>query len=103
ARLPRPVAPRMSPEQYALYGIAPAPGAVPAAKAVGCLASVATAATVILLFFIVVLFPDGHLSSTRWPPGPSRLAVVFTGWGTQQFQAGTRVTGGFSNALDAAG
>ena len=97
------VATSMFAEQYALYGIATAPGAVPAAKAVGCLASVATAATVILLFFIVVLFPDGHLPSPRWRPVLWAMAVVFTGWGTQQFQAGTRVTGGFSNALDAAG
>jgi hypothetical protein len=97
------VATSMFAEQYALYGIATAPGAVPAAKAVGCLASAATAATVILLFFVVVLFPDGHLPSPRWRPVLWAMAVVFTGWGTQQFQAGTRVTGGFSNAIDAAG
>jgi hypothetical protein len=29
------------------------------------------------------------------------MAVVFIGWGTQQFQAGTTVTGGLTNALQA--
>src|SRR4029077_11595071 len=95
------VATSMFAEQYALYGLKTAPGAVPGPKVVGCLASVATAATVILLFFIVVLFPDGHLSSPRWRPVLWAMAVVFTGWGTQQFQAGTRVTGGFSNGPEA--
>jgi hypothetical protein len=86
-------------EQYALYGVATAPGAVPAAKAVGCLAAAATSVTVLLLFVIVLLFPDGHLPSPRWRPVLWAMAVVFIGWGTQQFQAGTTVTGGLTNAL----
>ena len=97
------VATSMVAEQYALYGVATAPGAVPAAKAVGCLASVGAFATVLLLFFIVLLFPDGHLPSPRWRPVLWAMAVVFIGWGTQQFQAGATVTGGLTNALQAGG
>ena len=90
-------------EQYALYGLVTAPGAVPAAKVAGVLSGAAVVVTVILLFVLVLLFPDGRLPSTRWRPVLWALAVVAAGLVAQQFQGGTRITGGITNSLDAAG
>jgi hypothetical protein len=89
-------------EQYAVYGLKTAPGAVPGPKTVGGVAAMAAAVTVVLLFYIVFLFPDGHLPSPRWRPVLWATVVVFAGWGTRQFQAGTTISGGISNAIQAA-
>ena len=90
-------------EQYALYGLATAPGAVPAAKVAGVLSAAAVALTVILLFVLVLLFPDGRLPSRRWRPVLWALAVVAAGLVAQQFQAGTMISGGITNALNGPG
>src|SRR5437764_8852951 len=90
-------------EQYAFYGLATAAGAVPAARVAGSLSSAAVVVTIFLLFVLVLLFPDGRLPSPRWRPVLWALAVVVAGVVAQSFQAGTRVTGGITNALDAAG
>jgi hypothetical protein len=89
-------------EQYALYGLATAPGSVPAARVAGSLSAAAIVLTISLLFVLVLLFPDGRLPSPRWRPVMWALAVVVAGVIAQSFQAGTRVTGGITNALDAA-
>src|SRR6478672_11839205 len=90
-------------EQYALYGLATAPGAVPAAKVAGVLSGAAVALAVILLFALVLLFPDGRLPSRRWRPVLWALAVVAVGLVAQQFQAGIMISGGIIDALDEAG
>src|ERR1700750_370285 len=90
-------------EQYALYGLATAAGAVPAAKVAGSLSAAAVVVTIFVLFVLVLLFPDGRLPSPRWRPVLWALAVVVAGVVAQSFQSGTRVTGGITNALDAAG
>src|SRR6185437_15489915 len=96
------VATSMFAEQYAVYGLKTAPGAVPGPKTVGGVAAMAASVTVVLLFYIVFLFPDGHLPSPRWRPVLWATVVVFAGWGTRQFQAGTTISGGISNAIQAA-
>ena len=90
-------------EQYALYGLATAPGTVPAAKVAGVLSGAAVAVTVVLLFVLVLLFPDGRLPSRRWRPVLWALAVVAAGLVAQQFQAGIMISGGIIDALDEAG
>ena len=90
-------------EQYALYGLATAPGTVPAAKVAGVLSAAAVAVTVVLLFVLVLLFPDGRLPSPRWRPVLWALVVVAVGLVAQQFQAGIMISGGIIDALDEAG
>ena len=81
-------------EQYALYGLATNPGAIPAAKVAGVLSDAAVGLTVILLFALVLLFPDGRLPSPRWRPALWALAVVAVGLVAQRFQAGQVEHGG---------
>jgi hypothetical protein len=90
-------------DQYALYGLATAPGSLPAARTAGWAAGVLATVTVLLLAFLILLFPDGRLPSRRWRPVLWALAVVTLGWVAGQFQAGTTVTGGITDALSAAG
>jgi hypothetical protein len=90
-------------DQYALYGLATAPGSLPAARTAGWAAGLLATATVLLLAFLILLFPDGRLPSRRWRPALWALGVVTVGWVAGQFQAGSTVTGGITNALSAAG
>ena len=89
-------------ELYALYGLATTPGVVPGARLAGWISRMFTALTVTLLFFLVLLFPDGRLPSRRWRPVLWAIFVVMTGWTAQLLQTGTTVTGGLVNALEAA-
>ncbi len=85
-------------EQYALYGLATAPGSLPAARLAGWAADLLVSLTVLLLFFVVLLFPDGRLPSRRWRPVFWAVFVVVAGAVAQQLQVGN-VTGGLTNAL----
>jgi hypothetical protein len=89
-------------EQYALYGLVTARGSVPAARMAGCVAGATASLTIALLFPLILLFPNGRLPSRRWRPVLWAMFVVFAGWASQLFQAGTTITGGLVNALQAA-
>jgi signal transduction histidine kinase len=89
-------------EQYAVYGLATAPGSLPGARLVGYFSAVTASLAVASLFFVVLLFPDGRLPSRRWRPVLWALCVVVAGWAAHGLQAGTTVTGGITNALVAA-
>ena len=89
-------------EQYAVYGLATAPGSLPAARLAGCLSSATALLAVFPLFFLVLLFPDGRLPSGRWRPVLWALCAVVAGEAAHTLQAGTTVTGGITNALAAA-
>jgi hypothetical protein len=88
-------------EQYALYGLATAPGSVPAAHLAGWLSGMLASLTLMLLFLVLLLFPDGQLPSRRWRPLLWALAAVTAADMATFFQAGT-ITGGITNALNSA-
>jgi hypothetical protein len=88
-------------EQYALYGLVTARGSVPGVGAVAALAGASGPLTIGLLFPLILLFPNGRLPSRRWRPVLWAIIVVMAGWTSQLFQAGTKITGGLTNALDA--
>jgi hypothetical protein len=90
-------------EQYALYGLATAPGSLPGVRVAGWLSGVMYLFTFAPMPFLVLLFPDGRLPSRRWRPVLWALLAVMAGWAAQQFQAGTTIVGGFTDALDAPG
>ena len=77
-------------EQYALYGLATAPGSVPAARLAGWFSGTLAVLTIAPLFFLVLLFPDGRLPSRRWRPVLWAMFVVVAGWAAGQLQAGRR-------------
>jgi hypothetical protein len=89
-------------EQYALYGLATAPGSLPAARLAGWCSGKLAALTVALLFFLIVLFPDGRMPSRRWRPVLWAMFAVVAGWAAGSLQAGTTIEGGFTSALSAA-
>ncbi len=89
-------------EQYALYGLATAPGSLPAARLAGWCSGTTAALTIELVFFLVLLFPDGRLPSRRWRPVLWAMFVVVAGGVAGQLQAGNYISGGITDALDAA-
>ena len=90
-------------EQIAVYGLATAPGSLPAARLAGWLSGTLAAAAVVLLCFLILLFPDGRLPSRRWRPVLWAIFAVAAGWLAAQLQGGTTIVGGITNAVQAAG
>jgi hypothetical protein len=97
------VAAAMLSEQYALYVLTTARGSVPVARLAGSLSGVMAWLAVALLFFLVLLFPDGRLPSRLWRPVLWATFVVAAGSVATGLQAGKTITGGLTNALGAAG
>jgi hypothetical protein len=87
-------------EQYALYGLVTAPGSLPAARLAGWSSDLLILLAIMLLYFLVLLFPDGRLPSRRWRPVLWAVCAVTAGSIAQQLQAG--IVTGPSNALAAA-
>ena len=90
-------------EQFAVYGLVTAPGSLLAARLAGWLSGVLASAAVVLLFFLILLFPDGRLPSRRWRPVLWAIFAVAAGWLAAQLQGGTTIVGGLTNAVQAAG
>ncbi len=87
-------------EQYALYGLATAPGPAPAARLAGWAAAMLAPLSIVLMFALILLFPDGRLPSRRWRPVLWAIAAVTAGWVVAaQLQTGTVIDGGITNAL----
>ncbi len=90
-------------EQYALHGLAAAPGSLPAVRQVGTLSGGLAVLALVLLIILVLLFPDGRLPSRRWRPVLWGAYLAMAGGAAQQLQGGTTIDGGLTNALQAAG
>ena len=88
-------------EQYALFGLATAPGSVPAARLAGWSSGMLASLTLMLLFLVLLLFPDGRLPSRRWRPLLWALVAVTAADMVAFLQAGP-ITGGITNALNSA-
>jgi hypothetical protein len=73
----------------------------PGARLAGWFSETFTALAAALLFFVVLLFPDGRLPSRRWRPVLWAMFAVIAGWAATSLQAGT-ITGGLTSALAAA-
>jgi hypothetical protein len=89
-------------EEYAVYGLGTAPGSLPAPRVVGWPSGILASMVVMLLLFVVLLFPDGRLPSRRWRPVLWALLLVTPSWVLGQLQDGLTVTGGITNAVAAA-
>ena len=76
---------------------------MPAARLVGWVSGTAAVLAIVLLSLLVLLFPDGRLPSGRWRPVLWAIPVIGAGWIAAQMQAGTNISGGLADALEAAG
>jgi len=90
-------------EQYALFGIATAPGSLPATRLAGWLSGTLGVPTIVMVAVLILLFPDGRLPSRRWRPVLWAIGVVTAIWVAAQLQASITMAGTYSGSLAAAG
>ena len=68
-------------EEYAVYALFTAPGSLPAGAVLGVIGeSLGGTAWFLILTFLLLLFPDGHLLSSRWRPLAWLIVTLLTGW-----------------------
>ena len=96
------VAAEMLTEQYTVYGLAAAPGSLPAAPLAGWFSTVMIELALFLVLFLVLLFPDGRLPSRRWRPVLWATLVAMAGSVAGQMQPG-RISAGLTDVLDRTG
>jgi hypothetical protein len=94
------LASEMLTEQYPLYGLVTAPGALPAPRLVGWFSVLVAVLAVFLLLFLVLLFPDGRLPSRRWRPVRTGFLVVMAASVLSQMQKGQYISGGLTDILN---
>jgi signal transduction histidine kinase len=93
----------LSLEQYGLRGLATAPGSLPAVRQITALGYGTQQLAFVPLIIVLLLFPDGRLTSRRWRPVLWCAIAATIGAGfAQMLQRGTVVTGSLTNALSAA-
>jgi hypothetical protein len=87
-------------EQYAVYGLVTAPGALPVVKAIGWCSVLLAGLAIFAVLFLLLLFPDGQLPSPRWRPVRLAFGVVLVALLLSQMQTGQVVSGGLTDVLD---
>ena len=63
--------------QYALRALVAAPGSLPAGRALAWFSNWSWVIPFVMLTFVFLLFPTGHLRSRRWRPAAWSMAAVF--------------------------
>ena len=76
--------------QYALRALVAAPGSLPAGRAFAWFASWLGVFPLVMLAFLFLLFPTGHLRSRRWRPAAWSMAAVFAVVAVVSLVAATR-------------
>jgi signal transduction histidine kinase len=76
--------------QYGLRALVAAPGSLPAGRAFAWFANWLWVFSLVLLAFVFLLFPTGHLRSRRWRPAAWFMAAVFALAAVVSFVTATR-------------
>ena len=87
-------------EQYALSGLVTTPGSLPAVKFTGWFSVILAVLAAFAVLFLLLLFPDGRLPSSRWRPVRLAIGVVLAATVLIQMQAGQLISGALTDVLD---